>query len=122
MSGTGGGPDSNVQHNVVRPETYPDLQAAKPNPALGDITLYENIGNSWYNALLLKWEKRFSQGLSYMASYSFSKHIGELMIFGRLRLPLRLPDMIEDGAAWIGRTYWQSIRSTSFPSAKAGSI
>jgi TonB dependent receptor-like, beta-barrel len=65
------------QHNVVPPGVYPDLQAAKPYPALGDVSLYENIGSSWYNGLLLKWEKRFGQGLSYMASYSFSKHIGE---------------------------------------------
>ncbi|PYV86020.1 MAG: hypothetical protein DMG05_21045, partial [Acidobacteria bacterium] len=43
----------------------------------GDVTLYENIGNSWYNGLLMKWERRFNQGLSYMVSYSFSKHIGE---------------------------------------------
>jgi hypothetical protein len=68
---------TNLPHNVVPPGVYSDLQAAKPYPALGDVTLYENIGDSWYNGLQLKWEKRFSQGLSYMASYSFSKHIDE---------------------------------------------
>jgi TonB dependent receptor len=64
-------------NNAVPPGVYPDLQAAKPYPALGDILLYNNIGDSWYNGLLLKWEKRFAQGLSYMASYSFSKHISD---------------------------------------------
>jgi len=68
---------TNYPYNTVAPGVYTDLQAAKPYPALGDVTLYENIGNSWYNGLLLKWEKRFTKGLSYMASYSFSKHIGE---------------------------------------------
>jgi outer membrane receptor protein involved in Fe transport len=64
-------------HNAVPPGVYSNLQAAKPFPALGDVLLYQNIGKSWYNALQLKWEKRFSQGLSYLVSYSFSKNIGE---------------------------------------------
>jgi hypothetical protein len=63
--------------NEVAPGQYANLQAAKPYPILGQVSLYDNIGDSWYNSLQLKWEKRFSEGLSYVASYAFGKHIGE---------------------------------------------
>ena len=39
--------------------------------------LYGNNADSYYNSGQLKWEKRFSRGLSYMLSYAFSKHIDE---------------------------------------------
>jgi outer membrane receptor protein involved in Fe transport len=63
--------------NEVPAGQYTSLQAAKPWPAFGAINLYENIGKSWYDSLQLKWERRFSDGFSYMASYAFSKHLGE---------------------------------------------
>ncbi len=65
------------QQNVVPPGQYKDLQAALPWPKFGYVNLPDNIGDSWYNALQLKWERRFTQGLSYMASYAFSKHIDQ---------------------------------------------
>jgi hypothetical protein len=61
--------------NVAPPGEYEDLQAALPWPGFGTVNLYENIGDSWYNALQVKWERRFTQGFSYLASYAFSKHI-----------------------------------------------
>ena len=64
-------------HNEVAPGRYPNLQAAKPWPRFGDVSLLENIGNSWYNGLQLKFERRFTEGLSYTLSYSFAKHIQE---------------------------------------------
>jgi hypothetical protein len=67
----------NEQWNAVPPGQYDDLQGAKPYSRLGDILIYDNYGTSWFNALQLKLEKRFSKGLSYMVSYSFSKQIGE---------------------------------------------
>ncbi len=63
--------------DAVPPGVYDNLQAAKPYPNLGGILIYQNIGKAWYNAMQLKWEKRFDQGFSYMVSYSFSKNIGE---------------------------------------------
>ena len=65
------------QYNSVRPGLYTDLQAAKPYPIFGDVTLYGNNADSYYHSAQLKWEKRFSQGLSYLLSYAFSKHIDE---------------------------------------------
>jgi hypothetical protein len=63
--------------DAVPPGQYDDLQAAKPYPALGGVLVYQNIGKMWYNALMVKMEKRFGNGLSYLASYSFGKTIGE---------------------------------------------
>ena len=65
------------QHNVVPPGLYEDLQVAKPWSQFGDIALYDNVGKAWYNSMQLKWERRFSQGLSSMVSYAFSKNISE---------------------------------------------
>ena len=63
--------------NNVPPGLYKDLQAAKPYPAFGSIDLYVNSGKNWYNSGQLKYERRFSTGLSYMLSYAFSKNITE---------------------------------------------
>ena len=63
--------------NNVPPGLYKNLQAAKPYPAFGSIDLYVNSGKNWYNSGQLKYERRFSKGLSYMLSYAFSKNISE---------------------------------------------
>ncbi len=42
-------------------------------PALGAVSLMTAVGSSSYHGLQLKAEKRFSQGLSFLGSYAFSK-------------------------------------------------
>lgn len=64
-------------YNEVRPGLYTNLQAAKPFPKYGQIQIYGNNAESIYNSLQLKWEKRFGEGLSYLLSYAFSKHIDD---------------------------------------------
>lgn len=64
-------------HNDPPPGEYRNLQAARPRPRFGSIRLYENIGDAWYNALQVKWERRFSRGLGYTLSYAFSRNIDE---------------------------------------------
>ena len=44
-------------------------------PNFGLVTLVEGVGNSNYNALQLTAEKRFAQGFSILANYTFSKAI-----------------------------------------------
>ncbi|HYM05879.1 MAG TPA: carboxypeptidase regulatory-like domain-containing protein [Terriglobales bacterium] len=63
--------------NNVPPGLYTNLQAAKPYPIFGSIDLYKNTGSNHYNSGQLKIERRFSQGLSYMLSYAFSKNISQ---------------------------------------------
>ena len=65
--------------NEVAPGDYPDLQAAKPYPAFGQINVLENLATSNYNGLQVKWERRFAQGLSFMTSYAFSKNLSDNM-------------------------------------------
>jgi hypothetical protein len=62
-------------YNEVAPGSYPNLQAAKPYPLFGEINVLENLGKSWYDALQLKWERRYADGFSFTASYSLSKNI-----------------------------------------------
>jgi carboxypeptidase family protein len=61
-------------YNEVAPGAYTNLQAAKPYPLFGEINVLENLGKSWYDALQLKWERRFADGFSFTGSYSLSKN------------------------------------------------
>src|SRR5262249_41271634 len=47
----------------------------RPVRGFGPINTVESSGNSTYHGLLLKAEKRFSKGLSFLLSYTFSKAI-----------------------------------------------
>jgi hypothetical protein len=51
------------------------ITTRRPYQGYGTITEVESSGNSIYHGLLLKAEKRFSKGLSFLASYTFSKAI-----------------------------------------------
>ena len=46
------------------------------NPALDSTRTYANLGDSIYNALGLRLQKRFSHGLEFSVSYTWSKNIG----------------------------------------------
>jgi hypothetical protein len=52
---------------------YENLQAARPYPGFSSVILYQNMGDAWYNALQVKWERRFADGLAFTGSYAFSK-------------------------------------------------
>lgn len=57
----------------VAPGAYTDLQAARPYPGFSGVTLYQNMGDSWYNGLQMKWERRFANGLTFTGSYAYSE-------------------------------------------------
>ncbi len=62
--------------NGVRP--YPVLSASSPifaGRSLSNVIVYESVGNSSYNGLWLTFNKRFSKGLQFSSSYTFSKSI-----------------------------------------------
>lgn len=76
------GTDLNIQRNYnqvtggVRP--VPKLSASSPiDPgfSLGNILVYESIGNSNYNGLWVTANKRVTKGLQFNTSYAFSKSI-----------------------------------------------
>ena len=66
--------------------TIPRAQLLKPFPRFTTVSLYRNnVGNTNYNALQAKLEKRFSGGLVFLVSYTRSKLIDEASsVFRRL--------------------------------------
>jgi hypothetical protein len=54
-----------------------DLQSLRTFPELGPIIQVQHIGNSSYNSLQLKAEKRMGKGLSFLTSFVWSKSIDD---------------------------------------------
>jgi Carboxypeptidase regulatory-like domain len=99
-------------YNNVRPGSYTNLQAAKPYPLFGDVNLYDNLGRSWYNGLQLKWEKRFSKGVSYMLSYSLSRQTDENGGEGIWDTPTPFaPEGYNKGRASLDRTHILAVNT-----------
>jgi hypothetical protein len=63
--------------NEVPPGAYTNLQAAKPYSRLGNVFVYQNTGNSWYNSVQSVLERRFTNGLSYSLAWAFSRNIDD---------------------------------------------
>jgi hypothetical protein len=57
--------------------TQPAVPARRPLPAFGAIPLLQSSGNSIYHGLLSRFERRFSGGLSFLASYTFGHAIDD---------------------------------------------
>jgi hypothetical protein len=47
----------------------------RPYPQFGDITVTQSTGYSWYHALQVRGEKRFSKGYTLQVGYTFSKYM-----------------------------------------------
>jgi len=81
LNNTAGTPCANVtapftQFNSVYGGGATVAQALRPFPQYQDINsdcCLENLGQSTYNAMLLKVERRFRNGLNLLASYTYSK-------------------------------------------------
>jgi len=54
-------------------QTVAVQQLLLPYPQFGTVTALENQGYSWYHALQVRGERRFSEGFSLLGSYTFSK-------------------------------------------------
>jgi hypothetical protein len=101
-------------YNEVPPGAYADLQAAKPYPAFGQINVLENRGNSDYDALQIKVERRFADGLSFTGSYSLAKNTSDSVAPSETDLlqPFVPPGYLEGRASadrrhmvWINAVY-----------------
>ena len=67
---------SGFDYDEVNPaylEAHPgaDIQSSRPFPQYGSLVSFNNIGDTWYNAMHMKWERRFTQGLSFNVSYAY---------------------------------------------------
>ncbi len=65
----------NVNQPAAGPGTVAQVQARRPYPNYGNITEYISGGNSHYESLQVKAEKRYSKGLALLLSETFSKSI-----------------------------------------------
>ncbi|MCI0336369.1 MAG: carboxypeptidase regulatory-like domain-containing protein [Acidobacteria bacterium] len=71
----------NTDANTVVPRVLSDGTffysgtAPRFNTAFSTIELKKSDGNSWYNALILEVRKRFSKGIDFQSSYTFSRSI-----------------------------------------------
>lgn len=63
--------------------TITQAQAIRPFPYVGGITVQApHAGNSIYHSLLVSAEKRFSKGVTFLASYTFAKLISDSIFNG----------------------------------------
>ena len=73
---------ANVNINEIRPEVRGRTadQRLRPFPQFGNVTLYSPAwGNSTYHSMNVKVEKRFSHGLNFLANYTWSKFIDDVI-------------------------------------------
>lgn len=66
-----------VDHNQDPVPGPGDVQSRRPYPQYGPFTSIENHGNSSYQALQLKAEKRLSAGLMFLTAYTYGKSIND---------------------------------------------
>jgi outer membrane receptor protein involved in Fe transport len=57
------------------PGTQPSRRLLQPLSNISSFTIFDFRNSSFYNGLSAKFEKRFSSGLQFMASYTFSKNL-----------------------------------------------
>jgi len=73
------GPNTSINQVPVALMGAGNAQARRPFPQFGNVSLIAPMwGNSSYHALNLKIEKRFAQGLNFVANYTFSKFIDDV--------------------------------------------
>jgi hypothetical protein len=65
----------NINEPLPAPGTSAQVQSRRPFPAFGNVTYIDTLGNSSYNSLQAKLEKRFSHGLLFITSYTYGHSI-----------------------------------------------
>src|SRR5258705_12254786 len=62
-----------MSYNNPEPSQLANTTLARPFPLFGSVQLMSAASSSQYNALYLKLQRRFSQGVSFLTSYSYGK-------------------------------------------------
>jgi hypothetical protein len=69
-----------LQYNVALYPAPGPISARQPFPQFGPFVLDTNEGKSDYDALQVKMERRFAQGFTFLASYTWSKTLGTVSL------------------------------------------
>lgn len=108
---------------------FPDFRVnravpAAPGASPTTIQLLDSVGNSSYNGLQVKLEKRFSKGLSFLVSYSWSKALadaqemlstsGDERGFGRSVAPQNRWDLKAERGFYLNDTPRRLVSSWSY--------
>lgn len=65
-----------LAYNINQPEPGPGaLQNRRPFPQWGNVNYRDAVGTSTFHSLALRIEKRYSQGVTFLSSYTYSKSI-----------------------------------------------
>ena len=64
-----------MSYNNPEPSQLANTNLARPFPKFGSVQVMSAPSRSHYNALYLKLQRRFSQGLSFLSSFSYGKSI-----------------------------------------------
>jgi hypothetical protein len=64
-----------MSYNNPEPSQLANTNLARPFPLFGSVQVMAAPSSSHYNALYLKLQKRFSQGVSFLSSFSYGKSI-----------------------------------------------
>jgi len=102
----------NMNQAVLGPGS---IASRRPYPSIGTITQFMAAGNSNYNSFQFKSEKRFSGGLSFLSSYTWSKSIDTASKWGSSGLNaynLRLERGLSD---FDVRHRWSFSHTYEFP-------
>jgi hypothetical protein len=67
----------NINQPAPGPGTAAQVNARRPYPAWGNIGWIESVANSDYDSLQAKLEKRYSNGISFLTSYTFGRSIDD---------------------------------------------
>jgi hypothetical protein len=75
-------PGQSTEDNVNQRRLYSGCTLAEPNNCIyGSVGLIAGVANSNYNALQSSLQKRFSHGLEFLASYTYSKTLDDVSSF-----------------------------------------
>jgi hypothetical protein len=63
-----------LRYNINQPDPGPgSIQARRPYPQWSSVTWLDNVGTSSYNALTVRLERRYANGLTFLSSFAYSK-------------------------------------------------
>src|SRR5262245_59125147 len=68
----------NINQAPPGPGAPAQVNARRPYPAYGSISMYKWDGSSRYNSMQARLQQRYSHGLSFLASYTYSHSIDDV--------------------------------------------